>query len=211
VLYFLHKPGDSAVKILNLLLLSIIAAGVLGAPALADEKTLLGDMSEIDHGGFGGPVVKFTQVDGAFAVLSGGRGGWIIDHRFVLGGGGYGMVTRHKAKGLVDTSGESISGQDLEMGYGGGILEVIIASDQLIHFSTELLIGAGGVTTSEGSEDDAFFVAEPGVNLMLNITKFFRMGFGASYRFTAGAKFGEIDSGDLSGGTAVLTFKFGSF
>lgn len=193
-------------KIRNLLLLGIIAAGVLVAPALADEKTLLGDMSEIDHGGFGGPVVRFTQIDGAFAVLTGGRGGWIIDHRFVVGGGGYGLATRHKAKGLA-----GISGQDLEMGYGGGILEFIIASDQLIHCSTEVLIGAGGVTTAEGSEEDAFFVAEPGVNLMLNITKFFRMGFGASYRFTAGANFGDLDSGDLSGGAAVLTFKFGSF
>jgi hypothetical protein len=193
------------VKIRNLLLLGIFAAGVLGAPALADENTLLGDMSEIDHGGFGGPVVKFTQVDGAFAVLSGGKGGWIIDHRFVVGGGGYGLATRHKAKGL------EVSGQDLEMGYGGLILEAIIASDQLIHFSTEVLIGAGGVTTTRGSEEDAFFVAEPGVSLMLNITKFFRMGFGASYRYTAGVNFGDLDSGDLSGGAAVLTFKFGSF
>lgn len=192
-------------KTWKLWFLGMVAMGVLAAPALADEKTLLGDMSDIDHGGFGGPVVKLTQVDGSFAVLTGGRGGWIVDHRFVLGGGGYGLATRHKAKGLA------VPGQDLEMGYGGVIVEAIIASDQLIHFSTEVLIGAGGATTADGNEDDAFFVAEPGANLMLNITKFFRMGFGASYRFTAGADFGDLGDGDLSGGAAVLTFKFGSF
>ena len=32
-----------------------------------------------------GPAIRFTQIDGDFGVLVGGRGGWIINHRFVLG------------------------------------------------------------------------------------------------------------------------------
>ena len=31
-----------------------------------------------------GPAIRFTQIDGDFGVLVGGRGGWIINHRFVL-------------------------------------------------------------------------------------------------------------------------------
>jgi len=182
----------------------------MAGPGLAEEKTLIGDLGEIEHGGFGGPMVKFTQIDGEFGVLTGGRGGWIIDHRFVLGGGGYGLANNIEARGIEP------AGQDLEMGYGGAMLEFIIASDALIHFSVDCLIGVGGVTTPEGetsqrSKDAAFFVLEPGLNVMLNITQFFRFGAGASYRYTQGASLGDIDDDDLSGAAAVLTFKFGSF
>jgi hypothetical protein len=186
----------------NLALLLLVA---LAGAGLAEEKTLIGDLQDVDHGGFGGPIVKFTQIGGEFGVLTGGRGGWIIDHRFVLGGGGYGLSNSIEAKGVGP------AGEDLEMGYGGAILEYVLASDDLVHLSFEWLIGAGGTTTVDGLEDDAFFVTEPGVNLMLNVTKFFRCGAGVSYRYVQGADFGELDSGDLSGMAGVLTFKFGSF
>ena len=197
-------------KVRNLVLFIL---GVTIAPALAGDKTLIGDLEDVDHGGFGGPVVKFTRINGEAGVLTGGRGGWIIDHRFVLGGGGYGLANNIEAEGAVPP------GQDLEMGYGGGMIEYIIASDRLLHFSVECLIGAGGVTTSISGEysqgtsgdDDAFFVVEPGANVMLNITRFFRFGAGVSYRYIQGVHFNEIDAGDLSGAAAVLTFKFGAF
>ena len=41
-----------------------------------------------------GPAIRFTQIDGDFGVLVGGRGEWIINHRFVLGGGGYGLTNQ---------------------------------------------------------------------------------------------------------------------
>ena len=34
--------------------------------------------------------MTFTTLNGENAVLVGGRGGWIINHSFVLGGAGYG-------------------------------------------------------------------------------------------------------------------------
>ena len=188
-------------RIQNLLLL---LTGMLALPALAGEKTLIGDLTEVEHGGFGGPVLRFTQINGEFGVLTGGRGGWIIDHRFVLGGGGCGLANRIEIP--------NTTGAKLEMGYGGGMVEVIIASDELIHFSMECLVGAGGLTSPDDrGKDDAFFVLEPGANLMLNVTKFFRFGLGASYRYIQGASYKGIDSSDLSGPAAVLTFKFGSF
>jgi hypothetical protein len=57
-------------------------------PVFAGDETLFS--GNVEHGGFGGPVVKFTQIKDEFGVLVGGRGGWIINHSFVLGAGGYG-------------------------------------------------------------------------------------------------------------------------
>jgi hypothetical protein len=45
---------------------------------------------EVSHGGFGGPVVKFSEIAGSAGVWVGGRGGWIINlselHTISLGG-----------------------------------------------------------------------------------------------------------------------------
>jgi len=105
--------------------------------ALAQEATLIN--GEIESGGFGGPVLKVTNINGENAVMVGGRGGWIINHSFVLGGGGYGLVTDVKAKTT------DLLHQYIEMGYGGVELEYIASSDDLLHFSVGLLVGAGGI------------------------------------------------------------------
>jgi hypothetical protein len=58
---------------------------VFTLPVLAQEATLIN--GEIESGGFGGPVLKVTSINGENAVLVGGRGGWIINHSFVLAAG----------------------------------------------------------------------------------------------------------------------------
>jgi hypothetical protein len=171
-------------------------------------KTLLS--GDIDHGGFGGPVVKFGNVYDESAVMIGGRGGWIIDHFLSLGGGGYGLVTE------ITTRPEEF----LLMGYGGFELEFIIASNRLLHSTVGTLVGAGWISSHDRNLDpdagveeqgDTFFVMEPSVNAELNVARFMRVNAGVSYRYTDGAdKYGITDT-DLSGLNAVITLKFGAF
>jgi hypothetical protein len=56
--------------------------------ALAQESILI-------SGGFGGPVIKVININGENAVRVGGRGGWIINHSFVLAGGGIGYKQKN--------------------------------------------------------------------------------------------------------------------
>jgi len=57
-------------------------------------QTLFGNKSgKVDHGGYGAFTVGYTQIDGKDAILSGGRGGWLIDHHFTNGLAGYGFLT----------------------------------------------------------------------------------------------------------------------
>jgi len=185
-----------------------LALVVTAAGARAEESTLLGDLGDVDHGGYGGPTVRFTQIDGEFSVLSGGQGGWIINHRYVLGGGGFGLANPNRITAMDD---DVLRSGKLEMGYGGGMIGVIVNSDGLIHAAVDLLIGAGGMTTQKHASDDVFFVLEPAAHAMLNVTDFFRFGVGASYRVVHGAGFGEVDDGDLDGLAWGFIFKFGSF
>jgi hypothetical protein len=180
-------------------------------PALAQDETLIS--GEIESGGFGGPAIKITTINGENAVMVGGRGGWIINHSLVLGGGGYGLVTDVKAK-VPD----SIH-QYIEMGYGGLDLEYISLSNDLLHLSVGLLIGGGGIGYKNENNNvfngtnnkNSFFVLEPSVHANLNITHFFRIAAGVSYRYISGLKSVVSSNTDLSGPSGILTLEFGKF
>lgn len=177
---------------------AILAAA---SPALAQEETLLTD--DFQSGGFGAPVVKFSQVADKFAVFAGGRGGWIINHTIVLGGGGYGLANDINLSGFPD-------GRDVEFGYGGLELEYINSSDKLIHFTVYVLVGGGGLSGNL-IEDESVFVAEPAVNGELNITRYFRFNVGAGYRWVTGVDSPGFSDSDFSAFYGQVTAKFGSF
>jgi hypothetical protein len=179
----------------------------------AQEETLLGS-GKISNGGFGGPVVKFTSINKHFGVLVGGQGGWIINHSFVIGAGGYGLVNNVKTENLFLGEREL-----LNFGYGGVELHYINNSDKLIHYTVSLLIGGGAIGYRHPDNWDwdwdtntnSFFVMEPTVRLMLNVTSFFRIGVGGGYRLISGASLDDIKDSDISGPSAEIVLKFGKF
>lgn len=55
------------------------------------------------------------------------------------------------------------------------------------------------------------FVAEPAVNVELNVTNWFRVAAGASYRYVSSmSAIRGIENKDLSGVSGQLALKFGS-
>lgn len=102
----------------------------------AQEETLF-DL-EGENGGFGGPVVKFTSVNGQAAVMFGGRGGWIIDHSLLLGGGAYSVASEVDAPaGVLPLEGPL----DVEFGYIGFEIEYVVRPMTLWHYSYYLFLG----------------------------------------------------------------------
>lgn len=191
---------------------------LISTTIFAQEKTIFGANPDISHGGFGAPVVKFSNVNGDFGVLTGARGGWIINHKVSLGFGGYGLATNTKLNGLVD-------GKEryLDFVYGGFELEYILCSEKVFHLTFIALIGGGGVDYRFSKnryyddrencdrEFDSFFVGEPTINAELNVTSFLRMDVGVGYRFVAGSDSDYITDSKLSSFSGVLQLKFGSF
>ncbi|UCD37308.1 MAG: hypothetical protein JSW54_10805 [Fidelibacterota bacterium] len=192
-------------------LMSFSLGILLVSSVLAQEETLMG--GELSHGGFGGPVLKITQINEELGLLTGGRGAWIVGHMITIGGGGYTLINDIEVTSVADAP-------NLRFEYGGFEMGFIIASDKLLHFSVNSLFGTGtvGHRWGEGDGDwdaadtDHFFVLEPSANVIVNVAKFFRIGLGASYRYVTGVDdFGDISDADLSGVSAVVTLKFGSF
>lgn len=187
-------------------------------PALAQEETLLGT-ADVEHGGYGGPVVKFATVNNNFGVLVGGRGGWIINHTFCIGLAGYGLANDVKAH-TTGPFGE----QYVELGYGGLDLEYIVNSGNLVHYSLHILIGGGtagfrfswddnnwNTQNNMHRDTDPFFVIEPGANIDLNVTNWFRTSVGAGYRYVSGLSSQATTNSDISGASVMITFRFGKF
>jgi len=192
----------------------------------ADEETLFGN-GEITHGGYGGPELKVTQINGEWGLAVGGRGGWIISSSLSLGGGGYGIVTKH----LVDYDYTQDPNAEirLNVGWGGAFIEYINSSNKMIHFTANTLIGAGGASyfihdnndrwddEHDLNQNSSFFVIEPGITADINLFQFFRISVGASYRFVSGLELFNTDgsllteSKDLIGPSFNLCFKFGDF
>jgi hypothetical protein len=110
-------------------------------------------------------------------------------------------------------------------GYGGLYIEPILLPRSPVHLSFPVLLGAGGISfisRDEGFNENfiedskAFLLIEPSAELELNLTKFFRLAFGASYRFPTQFDVGlpdtyTIDVDALKSMSYTITFKFGKF
>lgn len=187
---------------------------LLATSVFSQQETLFS--GEVDHGGFGGPVVKFSSINKNFGVFVGGRGGWIIDHKLMIGAGGYGLANYVAANRLGP-----LNEKYLDFGYGGLEIEWVVNSDKLLHFSFHTLVGGGAIQYRNEARDitfrdmpsDALFVLEPGATLDLNVTTWFRFSVGASYRYVNGVEEGSrlSTNQDLSGPSAILMLRFGKF
>lgn len=207
-----------------------IMLGGFNAYAGDDEfnQEYLFDWDNLEHGGFGAFVMKYTPVNGTPSLMIGGRGGWILNHTLSIGGGGYAQVLGNKESAYIDSWNNEHP--VLMLSQFGLELEYTLASQKGIHATVLFHIGGGSLSYQLIDFDeydhnyndnynrygiDWFFQMEPSVNVELNIAKWFRMTAGVGYRFASGVdyKFNgeEFKNSDISGITGNLQFKFGSF
>lgn len=179
------------------------------------------------NGFYGAFTMSYSNIGGYDAFVSGGRGAFIFDHAFAIGFGGYGFVNNMNYNYYHRPEENRMS---LAGGYGGLLLEPIIAGRSPVHVAFPILIGGGGVTLVDlygwdywgpGYEYayDAFFVIEPGVELEFNLARWFRIAAAVTYRHTSDINLYRPDSeldhqyaeDALRGFNYGLTFKFGKF
>lgn len=216
--------------------LPLIATAILATPTIAQTtddapmRTLLGGDKKLHHGGWGALTTHHTRLLDKDALLVGARGGWLIDHRVTIGFAGHGLVTpvgNPAYDAHLVAQGETLRRKSsLHMGYGGLLIEPIIAYRSPVHISLPLIIGAGGVTYGYQSRlpedfdphthyrtDDAqaFFVVEPGIELEVNVLPLLRVGIGASYRYTSDIDLPATSKDALHGFNAGFCVKVGRF
>lgn len=194
------------------------------------EEFLL-DFENAVHGGFGAPVLKITSIQGAPAIMIGGRGAWIINHEFALGAGVYTSVFSDVETEYIDpATGKcpmfNLTNIGLEFEYSHNPMKSI-------HFNFLLFFGAGSISffsnydsdlsnTTQNSDVpdygvDWFFVFEPQISAEINLLKWMRIAVYGGYRLADGVNYifkndgQSFTNSDVTGPVASLTFKFGKF
>jgi len=161
-------------------------------------------------GGYGSPELRMTAVNGDFALLMGGRGGLIINHKWVIGGGGWSIINNLK----LDQNSQNPT--QLNMKYRGIFLAYFFSPEDPVHFGLDLLLGEGkastkGINSNREISLDRFFVIEPGASLILTVSQYVRISLGANYRFISQASLENFGNSNLSGTALTGTIKFGLF
>ncbi len=183
-------------------------------------KTLFGD-KHISHGGYGAVSVNYSRIDGKDAILMGGRGAWIINHGIALGFAGAGFLNDYHYNDQLQRN------VNLAGGYGGLLLEPILFAGFPVHISLPVMAGVGGVAYTSSydpydwedshyfvEEATSFLVLEPGVEIELNMVKFFRLSVGGYYRLTSNVRMSidpALQPDVLEGFSGGITLKFGKF
>jgi hypothetical protein len=216
---YLMKKLLLSAAILVLLTSSLRSQDTLVYNHKNDEiKTLFGNHRA--RGFYGSFTMGYSLIDGRDAVMMGGRLSWITNHSIAIGLGGTGFINEFHYSSVQNNQ------VFLTGGYGGIYIEPILMPKFPIHLSFPVLLGAGGISyVSEDAnyhmnfiEDGAaFLIAEPSAELEFNITRFFRISLGTSYRFptpfdigsSGGSKTASAES--LRGWTYNISFKFGKF
>jgi len=151
--------------------------------------------------------------------MIGGRGGWVIGHSLILGGGGYGMVTEVDAPSTVMPQEGPL---DIRFETFGFEMEYVFDPMSLTHMSFYTLIGGGAVhyfkdvgsfssSNQQIGETGFMFLVEPAINAELNVIEWFRVGAGISYRFVTGDDHAGLNNDDFKTMSFSVTLKFGAF
>jgi len=170
-------------------------------------------------GAYGAFNFGYSEIGNEHSVLFGGRFEWIAAQSIGFGFGGKGFINEYHYEPTIDKE------AFLTGGYGGLYIEPILLPRFPVHLAFPVLLGAGGISyvTKDMEFDDnfiedseAFLIVEPSAELELNITRHFRLAFGASYIITtpfdigtSGNSFASSES--LEGWNYTVTFKFGKF
>ena len=191
--------------------ITAILAASLTAYAQEREYRTIFDNKELRISGMGGPFMQFTVLAGEFGHMMGGGGAVLLNDFYV---GGYGLGLTNAIPDYVNNN----SDNKLSLGHGGFWIGYSLFGERPIHASISTLVGWGefGIIQYDGYYPfirDKIFALAPTVELEVNLTRYFRIGAGATYNLFMGLD--EVQHGygnnNLSNPGGFLSFKFGWF
>ncbi len=191
--------------------------------SMAQEKKMntLFDRKLRYSGGYGAVTNKLTTIRGDFANLSGVYGGWFINHQFMIGLGA--AASTNNIKVPLQYSTDPSQNRTYQYGQFGLMTEYVIASHKTFHVALQAFGGAGFTLQyqrnrwhtnpqyDDVTDENWFVVAEPGVQLEVNVFKWMRFSPGVSYRAAFGSDAAGLKDKDLSAVSYNATLKFGRF
>ena len=187
-----------------------------------DMKTIFNKENLKFTGGYIAPEIKVSNVNEDASLFLGAKIAFTMNEKFSIGLAGYGLVNNSNFDINPVYAPTTTQLSRISMGYGGLAMEYALFTNKKIHFTIPVVVGAAGIYLYEDNgdyfnsqdneiENSAALVVEPGVNVELNMFKFFRVDLGASYRLISQTDLLYLTDQDLSDLSFNVTFKFGFF
>jgi hypothetical protein len=208
-------------KIRTIAITTALSLFVTGAIAQESVKTIF-KSNPRSSGGYGAISNKFTQIRGKYANMSGLYGGWFINQRLMIGAGAAAVTSNIPVP--LEYSTDPLRNRSYEYGQVGLMTEYVIGSNKPVHFVVQLFSGAGFTLQYDRynrhinnnsddpiSDENWFFVTEPGVQVEMNLFKWMRFSPGVSYRASFGSDAAGMKDKDIRGMSYNVTLKFGKF
>ena len=161
------------------------------------------------QGAFISPIIKFQSISNHASYAGGARFGWIINDRFVLGGGFYGSLNS-TPNYIIDSQKDNKVLLNFNM--GGLELEYILIKSDFIQTSLVFFGGGGGLYFSDqpnNSYSKNILVWESELHSEIMIERWLRCGIGAGYRFITYTNDSSDPYGiNINGLFGLFTIKF---
>ena len=167
------------------------ALPTLAQPVQVGELPLPSSRWELEPKGWTlAPMFRTTWVHGRSVDMVGLRAAVTFQHGLALGLAGAGFVP-----GAGTSEPPSPGAGPVQGGYGGALVEYVVALPRSLEIGVDAVVGAGGgcvgvgVAASAGRDamacqsHAAFFLFEPGATVALQIAPAVRLGLGGGYRF----------------------------
>jgi len=176
-----------------------------------EYKTIV-DFNDARISGMGGLMMQFTAVDGEFAHMLGGGGAVLLGDFFV---GAYGLGLTNNIPVIRPDEDIYQLGDRLSVGHGGFWLGYSLHGEKPIHVTFSTLLGWGSIGVGDefypSTISDGIFVISPTIEAELNMTRFLRIGVGATYNIYTFVNLPGYSGSDFSAPGGFLAFKFGWF
>jgi hypothetical protein len=210
-------------KLLIIISLAIVSTSIMAQDS--DEiKTLFS--KDARNGGYFGLDFGYGQLEDHNLVNTGVRASWILAHNLGIGLAANGFFTDFTYNKPKEEY------HNIQGGSAGFIIEPIVGARLPVHLSVPLYFGVGGAAFTTSYKDyysdpindnydensvmyyddfDMYLTFKPGVEIELNLLRFFRLGIGGYYTFTTDIELAGLDKDGLNGWQAGVSLKFGRF
>lgn len=159
--------------------------------------------------GYGGGIAEVTTINGKAAFTTGGLGGVLLNHKWLIGVSGYNTFFRQTVNG---------TGESFQFMSYGLYNEFRINPSNKVHAAIGLSSGLGCIQKNtvngkkEYSRDGNWvYTVQPKLALTIAVTKFMQIQAQTSYRFTGNTKSTYYKSDNLNGVSGGITLLFGGF
>jgi hypothetical protein len=226
VVFTVYKHAKDMKTRFNLFFLAAFLLIVSISNAQDEMKTLFKKGENGSVTGYGAISNKLTHIGSSYANVAEIYGGVLINRKFMIGLSGAG--TTNNIPVPLENSMDPLRRMSYQYAQAGLMTEYIMGSNKTFHIAFSLFAGSGFTMQYDrpewnqsindyenydyyGGNEDFFFVAEPGVQLEINVFKWMRFSPGISYRAAFGSSAVGLTDSNISTMSYNATFKFGKF